>query len=56
MVVEANRDAWRECVARANEALAANDVSKAKRLLNKAHKLDPTFDVNGELNICKLIT
>lgn len=48
MVIEANRDAWRECVTRANEALAAHDVPKAKRLLHKAHKLDPSFDVNGE--------
>ncbi|KAI6175376.1 J domain-containing protein [Aphelenchoides bicaudatus] len=48
MVIEANRDAWRECVTRANEALVANDVAKAKRLLHKAHKLDPSFDVNGK--------
>lgn len=48
MVVEANRDACRECVARADEAIAAKDVPKARRLLQKAQKLDPTFDVNGK--------
>ncbi|KAI6206841.1 hypothetical protein M3Y94_00960200 [Aphelenchoides besseyi] len=49
MVIEANRDARRECVDRANEAIAANDLKKAKRLLEKAHKLDPSFDVNAYL-------
>lgn len=50
MVIEANRDAWKECVTRANEAIVANDIPKAKRLLHKAHKLDPSFDINGYLS------
>jgi DnaJ family protein B protein 12 len=50
MVVEANRDAARECVQLAKQALAAGDEEKMKRLIQKAKKLDPTCDVRGLLN------
>lgn len=54
MVVEANRDACRECVRRADEALSDGDVAKARRLLAKAQKLDPTFVAEGNLKFILL--
>jgi Tfp pilus assembly protein PilF len=55
MVIAANRDAWKQCIALANEAIQANDIAKAKRLLQKAQKLDPSFDVNGEILLFGLL-
>lgn len=48
MVVEANRDAARECVQKAGEALKRNDIEKMRSLLARAKKLDPGCDVNCE--------
>lgn len=52
MVLEANRDAARECVLRAREAMAQNDMEKMRRLLQKAKKLDPDCDVKCRLLRC----
>ncbi|KAL3114968.1 hypothetical protein niasHT_011404 [Heterodera trifolii] len=49
MVVEANRDAARECVVRAKDAMKANDLQEMQRLLRKAKRLDPGCDVNAIL-------
>lgn len=47
MVVEANKDAARECIIRAKEAMRSNDSEKMHRLLRKAKNLDPNCDVEG---------
>lgn len=50
MVVEANRDAARECVLKAKEALKRDDLQKMKNLLARAKKLDPDCNVNEILS------
>ncbi|CAD5218819.1 unnamed protein product [Bursaphelenchus okinawaensis] len=44
MVVEANRDASKECIYKANQAFGSGDIARGKKLLARAQKLDPGFD------------
>lgn len=54
MVIEANRDAARDCVIKAKEAMLSNNMAKVKRLLQKAKALDPDCDV--ERIFCSTLT
>uniref|UniRef100_A0A915ET87 J domain-containing protein n=1 Tax=Ditylenchus dipsaci TaxID=166011 RepID=A0A915ET87_9BILA len=49
MVIEANRDAARECVQKAGEAMRRKDMDKMRNLLARAKKLDPDCDVDSIL-------
>lgn len=49
MVIEANRDAAKECVKKASEAFRRNDLEKMRNFLAKAKKLDPDCDVDAIL-------
>lgn len=46
MVVEANRDAARECVQKAVDAFKRQDMDKMRNLLARAKKLDPGCDID----------
>ncbi|KAE9553186.1 hypothetical protein FO519_003582 [Halicephalobus sp. NKZ332] len=46
MVVEANKDEALLCLQKAKEAMLAKDVSKMKKFIAKAKKLDPNCDVS----------
>jgi site-specific recombinase len=50
MVVEANRDAAKECVLKAKEAMLAKNFEKMRRLLQKAKNLDPNCNVERKIN------
>uniref|UniRef100_A0A1I8BMG4 J domain-containing protein n=1 Tax=Meloidogyne hapla TaxID=6305 RepID=A0A1I8BMG4_MELHA len=49
MVIDANKDAARECVLRAKEAMKNNDMPRMQKLLRKAKQLDPNCDVSSIL-------
>lgn len=50
MVINAaNKDAARECVLRAKEAMKCNDMPRMQKLLRKAKQLDPNCDVSSIL-------
>lgn len=49
MVIDANKDAARECVLRAKDAMKNNDIARMQKLLQKAKKLDPNCDVSSIL-------
>jgi predicted ATP-grasp superfamily ATP-dependent carboligase len=49
MVIDANKDAARECVLRAKEAMKCNDMPRMQKLLRKAKQLDPNCDVSSIL-------
>ncbi|CAD5225938.1 unnamed protein product [Bursaphelenchus xylophilus] len=49
MVVEANRDASKECVHKADQAIGAGELGRAKKLLARAQRLDPSFNCDQYL-------
>jgi len=49
MVIDANKDAAKECVLRAKEAMKSNDMPRMQKLLRKAKQLDPSCDVSSIL-------
>nr|CAD2193076.1 unnamed protein product [Meloidogyne enterolobii] len=49
MVIDANKDAAKECVLRAKEAMKNNDMPRMQKLLRKAKQLDPSCDVSSIL-------
>lgn len=49
MVIDANKDAAKECVLRAKDAMKNNDIERMQKLLRKAKQLDPNCDVSSIL-------
>ena len=49
MVIDANKDAAKDCVLLAKEAMKNNDIARMQKLLRKAKQLDPNCDVSSIL-------
>uniref|UniRef100_A0A914NP47 Uncharacterized protein n=1 Tax=Meloidogyne incognita TaxID=6306 RepID=A0A914NP47_MELIC len=56
MVIDANKDAAKECVLRAKEAMKSNDMPRMQKLLRKAKQLDPSCDVSSILRNGQVLT